>query len=198
MDSKALKRRKRKHSKHKLRDYSPCAEGLARVRRAGGTLRLAWDSTLTLSDQTWLLNRAHIQGKLSRRRLVDVTLRCVLTTAHLLPPHCLPLLADLQAWCSGDDSVDVTVVRNALWRIGDGPTVADAVYAARCCGTAAADGNARSATYKATYAVADAYTANSGTSYIADAAAMTSVIADAIDIDEVCKALDLDPDEVVA
>ena len=157
----------------KIKALSPCPEGLARAVECG-TLREWWETSTTLSDMTWLVGKAHSKGTLPRRRLVHMAVRCCETVAHVMPPEALPLLADIAAWCGGADDIDLRQVRDALWSIRTANAAADAAAA-----------NA----YAAAYAAANAY---------ADAAAMCDVTRDALDIDEVCAALGLDPDEVLS
>lgn len=167
----------------KIRALSPCPEGLARAVECG-TLREWWDTSTTRSDMTWLVGKAHSRGTLPRRRLVRMAVRCCETVAHVMPPEALPLLADLSAWCGGADDIDLRQVHDALWTIRR----TAAAYAYADAADAAADAADAA---DAAYAAADAAAA-----YAADA--MCDVIRDEIDIDEVCAALGLDPDEVLA
>jgi hypothetical protein len=185
-----------------LKNLDPCSEVLDRARESA-TLRDWWETSTRLSDLMWLIGKAHVKGTLTRRRLVGVSLRCATTAAHLMPPECLPLLADLTAWCDGGDAVDPAQTSDDLWEIRRAATHAytdtctaayaytatHAYAAAYAFATAYADA-ANAAAYA--YAAATAAYTDTTTSY-----AMCDVVRDVITIDEVCAALGLDPDQGV-
>ena len=175
-------------NREKLLALSPFADGLIRA-GAHHSLRAWWDGGDVLSDMTWLIGRAHVDGALTRRRLVIVTMACVETVAHLLPDEARPHLATVASWERGSDDVtaeDLRVARIALLEIRG----ADAATAAAYAATAAAYAAAADAAYAV--AAAAIYAASATT-----AAATRDVIRDAITIDEVCEALGLDPDQGV-
>jgi hypothetical protein len=87
---------------------------------------------------------AHVRGTITRRRLVEVAIRCVEPVAYLLSEKSLTALADLTAWSHGADDVDVDKVSRRLRE----ERAADA--AAYAAAAAAADA------YAAAWAAADA------------------------------------------
>jgi hypothetical protein len=60
---------------------------------------------------------AHVRGTVTRRRLVQVMLRCLEPQAYLLPETALTALADLTAWANGADDVDLEDVRQQLFSV---------------------------------------------------------------------------------
>ena len=112
-----------------------------------------WESCENAYTLMRCIGGAHVRGTITRRRLVQVTLRCIEPIAYLLSDESLTALADLTAWSHGADDVDlIDVIRKseAQW------TAARSAYAA--------------ADYAAAYAAAD---------YAADAAAHAANATDA-------------------
>jgi hypothetical protein len=77
--------------------------------------REEWEACDDAGALMRVIGDAHVRGTLTRRRLVQVTLRCVERQAYLLPETALTALADLTAWANGADDVDLEDVRQQLF-----------------------------------------------------------------------------------
>lgn len=77
--------------------------------------REEWEACDDAGALMRVIGDAHVRGTLTRRRLVQVTLRCVEWQAYLLPERALTALADLTAWANGADDVDLEDVRQQLF-----------------------------------------------------------------------------------
>ena len=96
-----------------------------------------WESCENAYTLMRAVGDAHVRGTITRRRLVQVTLRCVEPIAYLLSDGALTALADLTAWANGADDVDVDKVSRRLWEEREAAYVtalaaawaADAAYA---------------------------------------------------------------------
>jgi hypothetical protein len=73
-----------------------------------------WESCENAYTLMRCIGGAHVRGTIPRRRLVQVTLRCVEPVAYLLSDESLTALADLTAWSHGADDVDVDDVSRRL------------------------------------------------------------------------------------
>lgn len=79
--------------------------------------REEWEACEDAGALMRVIGDAHVRGTLTRRRLVQVTLRCVEGQAYLLPEKALTALADLTAWAHGADDVDLEDVRQRLFSV---------------------------------------------------------------------------------
>jgi len=79
--------------------------------------REEWEACEDAGALMRVIGDAHVRGTLTRRRLVQVTLRCVEWQARLLPEKALTALADLTAWANGADDVDLEDVRQRLFSV---------------------------------------------------------------------------------
>jgi len=193
-----------------LQSLNACQSGIDEV-KAAASFRAAWDASTSTSDMAWLI--AHT---LPRARLVRVAVRCAETCAHLAPPECLPLLADVSAWANGE-KIDIDAVRDKLWAAryaadaiiaGDSALVraARAAWDAAVNDVAAAAADASYATVwssnaigvAASDAVVDVAAAAAGAlnSYRIEFSVFCDVIRDEVDADEVAAAMGIDPDAV--
>jgi len=193
-----------------LLQLNACQSGIDEV-TAAASFRAAWDASASTSDLAWLI--AHT---LPRARLVRVAVRCAETCAHLAPPECLPLLADVSAWANGAE-IDIDAVRDALWAAryaadavlaGDSALVraARAAWDAAGYDVAAAAADASYATVwarrcdavGASDAVVDvaAAAADALHNYRIESSVFCDVIRDEVDADEICAAMGIDPDAV--
>ena len=175
-----------------LKSLYPCNDGLNRAAEAA-TLREWWDHSLNLDDMMWLVGKAHEKGNLSRRRIVQVALRACEVSMHLAPEAVVKPLGRLCDWLDGDDSIDLVSVRKSLWDTATTPA-ADPAYFAVAASVpypyaTSIDADASASAYAAAIDAADAVACD-GVAH----AAMTDVIRDAITIDELCAALNLDPE----
>ena len=133
-----------------------------------------WDSCENAVTLMRAVGDAHVRGTITRRRLVQVAIRCVEPVAYLLSDEALTALADLTAWSHGADDVDVDDVRRRLWaeRRDAYARAADAADAA------AADAAAAAYAFAADAAAADAaaYAADAdAATYAADAASWAAI-----------------------
>jgi len=195
-----------------LQNLNACQSGCDEV-KAAASFRAAWDTSTSTSDMSWLI--AHT---LPRARLVRVAVRCAETCAHLAPPECLPLLADVSAWADGA-KIDIDAVRDALWAAryaadavvaGDSALVraARAAWDAAGYDVAAAAADASYATVwarrcdavVASDAVVDVAAAAAGAlhNYRIEFGVFCDVIRDEVDADEVAAAMGIDPDAVTS
>lgn len=157
-----------------LEAFHPCSYGLKRAAEAA-TLREGWNCSLVLGDMWWLVEKAHESGSLSRRRLIQVALR--VCKAAMAPETVVAPLGRLCDWADGDDSVDLVSVRESLWsgtvaafaHLGEAATAASTAWAVESVGDAVA--------------LVELHPA-----------ILCDVIRDAITIDELCAALNLDPE----
>lgn len=149
------------------------------------TYRDFFDTTEDVYALMLFVGKAHSSGTLTRQRLMQVVVRCCETVAWRMPDASRTALADVAAWAHGDDGVD----------LHDAYSAADAAYSA--C-SAAADA-AYSAYAAAVCSAADAaYSACSAADAAAAAySALCDVVRDEITVEEVCSALDVNPDEVM-
>jgi hypothetical protein len=130
-----------------------------------------WESCENAYTLMRCIGGAHVRGTITRRRLVQVTLRCIEPIAYLLSDDSLTALADLTAWAHGADDVDLSDVRRRLWEERKAAAaVAAAAYATTTAATAAAYAAAAAAAAYAADAAADAAAA-AAAAYAADAAA---------------------------
>jgi len=134
---------------------------------------------------------AHVRGTITRRRLVQVTLRCVEPIAYLLSDESLTALADLTAWSHGADDVDLSDVRRRLW-FEQRDAAYTAAYAAATAARPAAAARATDAARAAARADDAAALAAAATDAAAAAAraafggaALCDVIRDAIAYEEI-------------
>jgi hypothetical protein len=74
-----------------------------------------WESCENAYTLMLAIGDAHVRGTITRRRLVQVTLRCVEPMAYLLSGKSLIALANLTAWSHGADDVDLSDLRRRLW-----------------------------------------------------------------------------------
>ncbi len=170
----------------KILSLSPCSDAVAYL-RTQPSLRAAWDDCERSDWLVWLVCRAHDRGTLSRQRLVQCCLRWIEPVCYLLPNKSITDLGVVARWTVGAAIIEnVRETRDRLWRRywSDANTAARATAAA-----AAADAAAAAAAVAAAAAAARATAA--------DAAAAADVVRASITLDEVCAALDLDPEEVV-
>jgi len=195
-----------------LQNLNACQSGIDEV-KAAASFRAAWDASLSTSDLAWLI--AHT---LPRARLVRVAVRCAETCAHLAPPECLPLLADVSAWADGA-KIDIDAVRDALWAAryaadavvaGDSALVraARAAWDAAGYDVAAAAADASYATVWASNAIGVAASdavvdvaaaaANALNNYRLESSIFCDIIRDEVDADEVAAAMGIDPDAVTS
>jgi hypothetical protein len=189
-------------NRNKLLALNPCSDGLARV-AARASLREWWETTTRRLDMMWAVRKAHSHGTLPRKRLVEVAARCAWTVSHLLPRSSQEQLATVCAWARGEDGVK----EDALWKAHEAlrnayalviddvasDDVCNAAYVAVVLARSAiADDADNAATCAATaveYVVAESDASD---------AVMCDFIREAIAVEEVCDALDLDPDHGVA
>ena len=82
--------------------------------------REEWDDCDDAGGLMIVVSRAHVRGAITRRRLVQVMLRCVEWQAYLLPQKALTALADLTAWAHGAVDVDLADVRGRLFAVFTG------------------------------------------------------------------------------
>lgn len=195
-----------------LQSLNACQSGIDEV-KAAASFRVAWESLLSTSYMAWLI--AHT---LPRARLVRVAVRCAETCAHLAPPECLPLLADVSAWANGE-KIDIYAVRDRLWAaryaadaiiIGDRALVraARAAWEASRYDVAAAAADASYATVWSSNVIAVAASdavvdvAKAATSALHNSCiefgVFCDVIRDEVDADEICAAMGIDPDAVTS
>ena len=158
------------------------------------TLREWWDGSTNPDDMMWLVGKAHAKGNLSRRRIVQVALRACEVSMHLAPEAVVEPLGRLCDWLDGDDSIDLVSVQDTL----QAETITSTSWSAYCA-TYAAYATAHATTHIAETAThyADLATTNDASAGDDDdegEPAMTDVIRDAITIDELCAALNLDPE----
>jgi hypothetical protein len=73
-----------------------------------------WEACESARSLSYLLTDAFRRGNVSRKRLVQVLLRCVEPFAHTMPPAMLPLLSVVSAWAHGDQSITSEELREAL------------------------------------------------------------------------------------
>ena len=73
-----------------------------------------WEACESACSLLYLLTDAFRRGNVSRKRLVQVLLRCVEPFAHTMPPAMLPLLSVVSAWAHGDQSITSEELREAL------------------------------------------------------------------------------------
>ncbi len=73
-----------------------------------------WEACESARSLSYLLTDAFRRGRVSRKRLVQVLLRCVEPFAHTMPPAMLPLLSVVSAWAHGDQSITSEELREAL------------------------------------------------------------------------------------
>jgi hypothetical protein len=129
-----------------------------------------WESCENAYTLMRCIGGAHVRGTITRRRLVQVTLRCIEPIAYLLSDKSLTALADLTAWSHGADDVDlVDVIRKSEAQY----TAARSAYAAADYAAAygrAALASAAPAATLASVALA-AWAAASAVAYAANAAA---------------------------
>ena len=193
-----------------LRDLNACQSGIDEV-KAATSFRAAWDASTSTSDMSWLIAHA-----LPRARLVRVAVRCAETCAHLAPPECLPLLADVSAWADGA-RVDINAVRDRLWAVryaadaiisGDSATVRASraaweasryeVYAVAADASYAVVWASNVVAVAASDAVVDVVDGAAGAleKYRIQSSFFCDVIRDEVDADEVAAAMGIDPDAV--
>jgi hypothetical protein len=92
--------------------------------------REEWEACDDAGALMRVIGDAHVRGTLTRRRLVQVTLRCVEWQAHLLPETALTALADLTAWAHGADDVDLEDVRKRMFFAYACPTTMPTAFVA--------------------------------------------------------------------
>jgi len=193
-----------------LQNLNACQSGIDEV-KAAASFRAVWDASSSMSDMAWLI--AHT---LPPARLVRAAVRCAETCAHLAPPECLPLLADVSAWANGA-KIDIDAVRDKLWAAryaadaviaGDSALVraARAAWDAAGYDVAAAAADASYATVWASNALgvaaSDAVVDVVGAAAVAlhnyriEFGVFCDIIRDEVDADEICAAMGIDPDAV--
>jgi hypothetical protein len=163
-----------------------------------------WESCENAYTLMRCIGGAHVRGTITRRRLVQVTLRCIEPIAYLLSDESLTALADLTAWSHGADDVDLidvtrkleaqwTAARSAYAAADYAAAYAAADYAADAAAHAAnatdanvaagaAEANAARAVANAAHA---AWAADDLDAYTAAKAALCDVIRDAITFEEI-------------
>jgi len=140
-----------------------------------------WESCENAYTLMRAVGGAHVRGTITRRRLVQVAIRCVEPVAYLLSDGALTALADLTAWSHGADDVDLSDVRRRLWVERRAAYAdADAEYADYALADAAAVATATTAT-----TAADDAAARAAAWATARAAALCDVVRDCITFEEI-------------